>query len=323
MKPILSLLLILICLCAVTCRKTSKDSTSTTLLLIAATADRADIYPVLGFPGTTNQVSGDFPGLASEYTVTIGSTSAAGITLPGSGTLQFTMPALSGIVENTTVPIVIKRNGSELLNKTIRYRPAPTINLNVPNGYVRRVTANDTSSFFTFTVTGAGDHIFDIFGYLGTNLDLYYLTSPTTAPIAIATSGMTDAEFERVNLAAGTYFLQIKWVSGFDSSFRTNIANGEITPAATSNEVGTYLRCYDFMGAGTAANAAGGCATVNTDPQVPQTGRCTYPSNSGIATRHYYIRNSDGYGFDPGYAQTTCTQPGFDSPNPDKAIFQP
>lgn len=305
------------------------DATATALLALfaVASADQADIYPDLGFPGTLNQVSGEFPGSGSEYTVTIGGANAAGVSLLSATKLQFTMPGLSEFADNVTVPIVIKRNGETVLSKTIRYRPAPGIALNAPNAFNRKLNAADTSSFFTVVIGSSGNHIFNVFGYGAANLDLYYLSSPTATPVAIATSAMTDAEFERVNMTAGTYYLQVRRVSGFlDTFYRTNIANGEITPASTSNETDSFARCYDFAGSGTTANAAGGCAAINAAAigggSLQLSGRCTYPSSSGIATRHYYIHTGSGYGFDPFYAEQTCLQAGLGSINTDQAIFQ-
>lgn len=313
---------------AVACNDGGGDDNTTTLTLLAALAlseTPADFYPELGFPGTTTQINGEFSGSAASYAVAIQGTNATGVTLPNGTTLQFTMPALSDLTENTTVPIVVKKDGVEVLNKTIRYRPAPTIALNTPNAFNRRLSNLDTSSYFTFTVTGGGNHLINVFGYGFANLDLYYLASPTATPIALATSELSDAEFRRINLPAGTYYLQVKRVSGFlDTYYRTHIANGPFTPSSTSNELDTFMRCYDFGGAGAPANPAGGCASVNGPPVgVIATGKCTYPSSGGIATRHYYLRISDGYGFDPVYAEQTCTQPGFDSPNPDQAIWTP
>ncbi|XDD49190.1 hypothetical protein AB3N59_12280 [Leptospira sp. WS92.C1] len=53
-----------------------------------------------------------------------------------------------------------------------------------------------------------------------------------------------------------------------------------------------------------------------------RTVRCTFSTGSGITTRSYYLDVTIGYGFIPSYAEQTGLQPGFDSPNPDKAIFQ-
>ncbi|WP_241547930.1 hypothetical protein [Leptospira stimsonii] len=158
------------------------------------------------------------------------------------------------------------------------------------------------------------------FDYKGAKPDLYYCTSPTFASTMLATG--TDPEFEKINLAAGTYIVQIKFVSGaFATNFKTHIANGQITPTSTLNEIDSQRRCYDFMGTGTTATTSSGCNSVNAAYiATSRTGRCTFPSASGLTTRSYY--SIDGFGFDPGYAEQTCTQEGFDSPNPNKAIFQ-
>lgn len=305
------------------CAKDADDSGSRMVLALglAALAGRADIYPELGFPGTHNEVTGSFEGSISRYSVTVGGVAAVPISLPKAGTLQFTMPLVGGITENMNLPLIITRDGNEVFNKTIRYRPAPSIALNQPNGFVRGLGGVDQSSFFTLTVASAGPHLFNTFGYSGANVDLYYFSSPTGTPNLIANSGMHDAEFERINLTAGTYTVQVKWISGFDVGYRINIANGQVAPASTSNEAGSYARCYDFQGSGPIANLAAGCAALNATGYT-LTGRCTFPSASGITTRHYYVPDGGGPGFDPFYAETTCTQAGFGSSNEDKAIFQ-
>ncbi|AOP34667.1 hypothetical protein A0128_12875 [Leptospira tipperaryensis] len=307
------------------CKKggSGDDTTSfITLFAILNSENVADFYPELGIPGSMTTITGsDFSGSASQYAVTIKDTNATGINLVNSNTLTFTMPTLSGISENTTVPIVISKSGSNLISKTIRYRPAPVITLNQPNTLVGRVSSKDVSAFYTFTAPSTGDHIINVFGYQGANLDLYYYSSPTSVSTTLATGVGSDSEFEKVNLTAGTYIVQIKFVSGaLATNFKTHIANGAITPVSTSNEIDTQRRCYDFMGTGTTSNVANGCASVNAAEIANRTGRCTYPSSSGLTTRSYY--SIGGFGFDPFYAEQTCTQDGFDSPNPSKAIFQ-
>lgn len=308
------------------CKKGSSDDDTTSFLMlytILNSENTADIYPELGFPGSTTTITGgEFPGTASQYSVTINGTSASGVNLVNSNTLTFSMPTISGVSENTTVPIVITQSGANILSKTIRYRPAPVVALNQPNALIGRVSSKDVSSFYTFTTPSNGDLIVNIFGYQGANLDLYYYTSPTSASTSLATGTGSDSEFEKVNLAAGTYIVQIKLISGaLPTNFKTHIANGQITPTSTFNEIDSQRRCYDFMGTGTTAKVASGCNSVNAAYiATNRTGRCTYPSASGLTTRSYY--SIDGFGFDPGYAEQTCTQEGFDSPNPSKAIFQ-
>ncbi|EPG73703.1 hypothetical protein LEP1GSC058_4017 [Leptospira fainei serovar Hurstbridge str. BUT 6] len=323
----LLILFIPVLLLQFSCKKGGGSSDQNTLLfLLFYNASVADFNPVLGFPGTINTVTstGSFTGSSSTYTVTVDSVSATGVTVLDVNTLQFIMPSLSKYSENTTVNITVTGSGAVILSKTIRYRPAPPISLNVPNAFNRPISAQDPSSFFTVTIGSSVPHIFNVFGYLGTDLNLYYYSSPTSSATTIAASGMTDSEFERVNMTAGTYILQVKFVSGFNASYKTNIANGTITAATNSNEIDDYRRCYDYMATGTSQGT--GCADVNAAHLADRTGRCTFPTSQGIFTRSYYLFYSAQYGgmygFTASYAQTTCTQPGYDSPNPDKAIFE-
>ncbi|TGN01789.1 IPT/TIG domain-containing protein [Leptospira yasudae] len=308
------------------CKKGESDDPFTNLLLlytITSAESVADFYPDRGFPGSTTTITGDsFPGIAADYSITIGGTGATGIAIVDSKTLTFTMPTLASVSANTTVPIVVTRSGATLLSKTIRYRPAPVIALNQPNSLTGRVSSIDTSAFYTFTATTNTAHLFNVFGYAGSNLDLFYYSSPTSAATTIATGSSQTSEFDRATLTAGTYILQIKHISGLVANFKTNLTDGAVVPTSTSNEANTYRRCYDFLGSNPTANVANGCEATNppTAPNLTRTGRCSYPGESGIATRSYYI-SMDGYGFVTGYAQVTCLQPGYDSPNPDKAIF--
>ncbi|EQA45366.1 putative lipoprotein [Leptospira broomii serovar Hurstbridge str. 5399] len=303
------------------CKKGGGNSDQNMMLfLLLYNSPVADFNPVLGFPGTVNTVTstGSFTAASSNYAVSVDSVNAAGVTVLDVNTLQFIMPNLSQYSENTTVNITVRSQGAVVLSKTIRYRPTPAISLNVPNAFNRPISAQDPSSFFAVTIGSAVPHIFNVFGYPSTDLDLYYYSSPTSPATTIASSKMTDSEFERVNMTAGTYILQVKFVSGFNTFYKTNIANGTITAATNSNEIDDYRRCYDFMATGTSQGT--GCADVNAAHLADRTGRCTFPTSQGISTRSYYSFGL--YGFDPSYAQTTCTQPGYSSPNPDKAIFE-
>ncbi len=279
----------------------------------------ADIYFERGFPGTTNSISdGAFSGVAGDFTITVGGVTATGISLPGGNSLQFTMPTLSDITDNKNVVLTVTKSGATVFSKTIRYRPVPSLGFGAPNGTNRPISPNDKSVFFTVTVAGAGEHLFNVFGYGGANLDLYYYSSPVSAPTTIAEGTASNIEFKKVNIGApGTYYFQIKHVSGPRVWFKTNIADGEITPASTSNGIndGSFL-CYDRQSTGTASNAASGCTTVNGTGS--RSGRCTYVTGSGgINTRHYYIG-----GFSTNYAQDTCLIAGNGSENEAEAIFQ-
>ncbi|TGK28803.1 hypothetical protein EHQ12_06550 [Leptospira gomenensis] len=312
------------------CKKSGSDDETLTLFFLLTSLNSetiADIYPELGIPGSTTTVSGtDFTGVAADYTVTIDGTAATGIALVDSNTLTFTMPTLADVSENKTVPIVVNRSGSNVLSKTIRYRPAVPIALNQPNSLTGTVSSTDVSVFYTFTVANNTDHVFNVFGYNGADLNLYYYTSPVSTPTILAAGTATNAEFDKANLTVGTYILQVKLISGgpLATNFKTNLSDGAIVPALTSNFVDTQRLCYDILGSSSIANIAAGCETVNppADPNMTRTGRCTYPSENGLTTRSYY-RDTVGFGFSTPYAEATCTQPGLGSYNTDQAIFVP
>ncbi|WP_241547928.1 IPT/TIG domain-containing protein [Leptospira stimsonii] len=104
----------------------------------------ADFYPELGIPGSTTTITGsDFSGTTSQYSVTINGVSAAGINLLNFNTLTFQMNSLSGVSENSTVPITITKSGENIFSKTIRYSLSPVIALNEPNPLIGRVSSKD------------------------------------------------------------------------------------------------------------------------------------------------------------------------------------
>ncbi|MDV6236571.1 IPT/TIG domain-containing protein [Leptospira ellisii] len=312
------------------CKKGNSDDNTVPLffLLMSLNSETvADIYPDRGIPGSTTTITGsDFTGVAGDYTVTVGGANAAGIVLVDSNTLTFTMPTLADVVENKTVPIVIDRSGSNVLSKTIRYRPAVPIALNEPNSLTGRVSSTDASVFYTFVAVNNTNHVFNVFGYSGADLNLYYYTSPVSAPTTLAAGSATNAEFDKANLTAGTYILQVKLISGgpLATNFKTNLSDGAVVPTATTNIVDSQRLCYDTLGGNPVANIAAGCTTVNppANPNMTRTGRCTYPSENGLTTRSYYI-STDGYGFTTPYAEATCTQAGLGSYNTDQAIYVP
>lgn len=282
----------------------------------------ADIVFEKGFPGSNNTVTTtNFTGAAGDYTIAIGGETATGISLPGDGSLEFTMPAISGITENTTLPMVITKNGNPFLSKTVRYRPIIDIVLGAPNSYNRLISASDQNSYLRITLGSTGDVLFNIFGYFGANLNLYYYSSPTGPKTTIVENGKAGAQFKKANLVTGTYIIEVRYSSGlFPTSYRTNIANGQVQATSVSNQF-DYRRCYDTLGGGTVyVGATNDCAGLNDDPSITRTGRCTYPTDGGIVTRSYYTK--DGYGFDPWYAETTCTQPGYGSYNESEAIYE-
>ncbi|TGK08753.1 hypothetical protein EHO60_14335 [Leptospira fletcheri] len=308
---------------AMKCRHGNGGNDNQTLLaFLLLNSQIADFVFDLGFPGSQNTITGyTFSGIASDYTVTIGSVQATGITLVGSTGLQFVMPTISGISENTTVPIVVTQKGAVFISKTARYRPLVAITIGQPNGLIRPISPQDPSSFFSFNTSVTGDHLFNTFGYSATSLNFYYFTSPTSGPTTIVESNTSAAQFKKVTLSStGNYIFQVKYAGGLGTSFSTNIANGSIVPASTFNEINSQSLCYDFMGSGSAADVPDSCTTVNASNLPNRTGRCTYPTTGGINTRNYY--NISGFGFIGSYAQTTCTTPGYGSQNEGESIFQ-
>ncbi|TGN14498.1 IPT/TIG domain-containing protein [Leptospira ilyithenensis] len=315
----------------VSCKKDKDDSDpisnyllfETLVTVLNGNSSSADINPELGFPGTKTTITGEgFIGSASEYVVTVGSANATGINILSTTSLEFTMPELAGITDNSIVAVSIKKSGISLLSKTIRYRPVPVLAINEPNTFNRKITSSDPSVFFTFTIMTSGLHLFNSYGSAA-NLDFYFYTSPTSSATTIATGTATDTEFKRFSLTPGTYYLQVKFVSGSDSNFKMNIAsNSGVVPTSTSNSVNgtagvgaTYL-CYDSLGFGT-ANVPSSCDVINVADVANKTGKCTYPSASGITTRTYY-----GNGFQTSYAQFTCLTPGNGSQNESESIFK-
>ncbi len=282
----------------------------------------ADIIPDRGFPLSAVSLTGTFPGVAGEYAITVSGTAATGITIEGSGNLTFTMPEVEGIGDNRTVQLVVSRSGATVLSKTIRYRPAPILTLNEPNDHLRKLNTWDTKSFFKITSGTTGPHLFNVYGYGGNDLDIAYMTNPAAATVNVAQSAMQDAEFGKATISAGTFYVQITRNGGFgEMFFRMQAANSGMKAVSTSNEFASYRRCYDFSGPGTTLNLAASCETANAAFAANRTGRCSYPGTGGITTRSYY--DYQNYGFDQGYAETTCTQEGYDSPNPAHAIFIP
>ncbi|EPG67089.1 hypothetical protein [Leptospira wolffii] len=325
------------------CNKGGKDdSTGLILAYLFYEPPVADIVFDKGFPGSNNVVAGfDFPGVSGDYTVTINGTSATGISLPDSTSLQFTMPSLSGITGNTTVPMIIQKQGVDYIFKTVRYRPLLSITLGQPNAYYERISAGDNSVFFQFTAgthtvssqlgnvqtdfpaAGAnddsGNHIINAFGYNGANLNLSYLTS-ANASDTFAAAGGTSFVFKKVTLTSGnTYIVRVRHVGGIITYFKMNISNGQITASGTDNHVTdpAWILCYDFQGRGSVASG-NGCAIQNaSNPSGARVGRCTYPSEGGLTTRNYYA-----FGYSTYYAAQTCYVPGFGSYNHADAIFE-
>jgi hypothetical protein len=309
----------------------------------------ADIVFDRGFPGSTNTVTGDFAGLAGDYAVTVNGVAATGVSLPNAQTLQFTMPLIGGISENTTLGMVISKNGAAHVSKTARYRPLLTVSPGQPNGHFPRVNKFDDSVYFTFTagthtvsaVLGAvqadyaslaaqgyaqddaSAHIINIFGYNGASLELYSLANATAAFTTLSAAGIADLNFRKANFS-GNPIIRVKYASGKNSaggttfSFKINVAKGHITAATSSDYYyGTFglIGCYEFQGGGGGANAASFCATKN--PGMTRVGRCTYPSGGGITTRNYYST-----GFNQYSSIQTCMIPGNGSYNEKDSIAE-
>ncbi|TGK42441.1 hypothetical protein [Leptospira andrefontaineae] len=305
----------------------TKDNNNTDPLIYLVALNNlsvADIVFEKGFPGSDNILTtNNFTGVAGDYTITIGGESATGINLPGDGSLEFIMPTVSGITENTTLRMVVTKNGNPLLSKTVRYRPIIDFTLGTPNSYIRPTSAADQNSYFSITLGSTGDVLFNIFGYFGANLNLYYYSSPTGSKTTIIENGKTGAQFKKANLASGTYIIEVKYSNGIiPASYRTNIANGQIQATSVSNWVSSAL-CYEKLGGGnTYVGPAHDCNGLNSG-SMTRSGRCTYPSDQGITTRNYYISPpGGGPGFLTSYAEFTCTVPGNGSTNEADAIFE-
>ncbi|TGK02543.1 hypothetical protein EHQ53_13910 [Leptospira langatensis] len=283
----------------------------------------ADLYFTLGFPGSANTITDDnFTGTASDYSISIDGVAATGLAFNDPTTLQFTMPTLPGVNQNKNATMIVLQNGTPFMTKTVRYRSLVEIPIGQPHGYSNFISSSDISNFYSFTSSVSGDHLFNVFGYSFTNVDLYYLDNANSSPVAIAQSSASDTEFKKYNISStGQHIIEIRYVSGLRTKNVIQIADGIIAGVHTTNEIMTYYRCYDFMsGASTPSNH--NCFDQNNAvPDRTRTGRCTYPTSGGIVTRSYYI-DSTGFGFDVGYAEGTCTLPGFGSYNVEDAIFQ-
>ncbi|PJZ76967.1 hypothetical protein [Leptospira neocaledonica] len=306
------------------CKKDNSSTDPLMYLVVLNSLPVADIVFEKGFPGSDNAVTAtNFIGVAGDYTVTIGGESATGLNLPGDGSLEFIMPTVSGITENTTLPMVITKNGNPFLAKTVRYRPIIDITLGAPNSYGRLVSASDQNSYLKITLGSTGDVLFNIFGYLGANLNLYYYSNPTGSKTTIVENEKLGAQFKKTNLASGTYIIEVRYTGGtIPAIYRPNIANGQIQATSVLNWTSSAL-CYEKLGGGiTYVGPTQDCNGLNS-ASMTRTGRCTYPSDDGITTRNYYISPpGGGPGFTTSYAEFTCTVPGNGSYNEADAIFE-
>ncbi|TGL57665.1 hypothetical protein [Leptospira sarikeiensis] len=307
------------------CKKDDGQSLSDTLGLLAVmnSLPVADIVFPKGFPGSENTISGNFTGVSGDYTVLVNGVSATGIDLPGDGSLEFIMPTVPGVSENATFPMIVKKSGNTVLSKTVRYRPLIDVTLAVPNSLNRPISSADPSSFLSINVGSTGDVLFNMFGHIGVNVSLYYYATPTSPQTIIVENERSGAQFKKVNLASGTYIIEVKYADGFlPALYRTNITSGQIQATSVNNWTSSAL-CYERLGAGsTYVGASHDCNGLNS-ASMTRTGRCTYPGNEGITTRSYYISPpGGGPGFNTSYAEQTCTVPGNGSYNEADAIFE-
>ncbi|TGL88800.1 hypothetical protein EHQ68_09195 [Leptospira congkakensis] len=315
MKPIL---LISIFLCLFHCKK--KDSSNTDELLIGLyLLQPNDLILELGYPGSQNQIqNSELVGKNSGVTVKVGGVAATGVSAVGSDTIQFTMPTIPGIFENSAVDFAVERNGAVVYSTKVRYRPLLNWPINEPNGIFRPIDGRDNKSFYQITATTA-IHTFNTFGHDLADLDIYYFTSLNGTLIPFAEKRRTGAEFNRVSLNAGTVYVMVKHVDGLGGTFNLQVANSGVV--ASSSDKLTYSGwpfnlCYDTMGTGPATT--NNCLAQMAVYNPTRRGRCTYPGDKGLTTRNYYAEG--------GFAnQTTnqngCLFPGGGSYNEAEAIF--
>ncbi|MCE9599071.1 MAG: hypothetical protein K8S54_13995 [Spirochaetia bacterium] len=346
----MTILSLLLATCAK--KKSSDNSLIMSLLLLTALSQTcsasapADIVFERGFPGSNNTVAGfSFPGVGTDYTVTINGVSATGITLPNASSLEFTMPTLSGITtENTTVPMIISKGGSAYISKTVRYRPLLSVSLGQPNTHNPKIDQNDDSAYFIFTagthtvsaaVTNSStynygndtntSHILNAYGYSGATLNLHSLTSATAAFTTVASGNKGSSVFKKImQLTNGSqYIIRVQQVSGSCLNFKFAVAKGQIKGTDAVSEIDypafSSNLCYDTLGTSSTGNANDCFSKYNTVGKYSNSrnGRCTYPSDSGITTRNFY-----GPGYSTGYSAGACTQTGGGSSNEMDAIFE-
>lgn len=315
MKPVF---LITIFLCLFTCKK--KDSSNTDEILIGLfLLQPTDLILELGYPGSQNQIkNSDLVGKTSGITVKVGGVTATNVSAVSSDTIQFTMPAIPGVSENTAVDFVVEKDGASVYTTKVRYRPLLNWSINEPHAIYRPIDGRDNKSFFQITATTA-THVFNTFGHDLFDLDIYYFTSLNGTPIPFANKRRNGAEFNRVALNAGTVYVMVQHISGFGGSYNLQIANSGVAASSSAKLTysgWTFNLCYDSMGTGpiTANNCDAQMAVYN----PTRNGRCTYPGDQGLTTRNYYAEG--------GYAnQTTnqngCLNPGGGSSNEAEAIF--
>ncbi|MCW7468495.1 hypothetical protein [Leptospira kanakyensis] len=311
-----TILLITIISCFFNCKK--KDSSNTEELLLGLyLLQPTDLILELGYPGSQNQIQNEaLAGKISGVTVKVGGVTAAGVSAVNSDTIQFTMPTIPGITENTPVDFAIEKDGAAIFSTKVRYRPLLGWAINEPHGTFRYIDGRDNKNFFQITATTA-THVFNTFGHGGSDLDIYYFTSLNGTMIPFAEKRRNGAEFNRVALNAGTVYVMVKHISGFGGTYNLQVANAGVVASSSATLYTPASLCYDTMGTGP---ATGNNCAVLMDATVQagfaRTGRCTYPGDDGLTTRNYYQN-----GFGTAYAQNTCLNPGGGSSNEAESIF--
>lgn len=312
-KSILAVLIISLIGCV-----KKKEFSDTDLLLVALYLSQPKDYIFeLGYPGSYNTIqNSDLAGKTSGITVTVGGQTATGVSEVSSDSIQFVMPTIPNINENAAVDFVVQKNGESVLTTSVRYRPLVDWTINEPTATQRFIDGRDNKNFFKITATTAS-HVFNSFGHGASDLDISYFSSLNGTPIAFAEKRMNGAEFNKVALTAGTVYIQVKHISGFSTGYNLQIANAGVVATSSATLYNPPSLCYDTMGSGPATSTT--CpilmATVLGQGHT-RTGRCTYPSDSGLTTRNYY---SNGFG--TMYAQSTCLNPGGGSQNEAESIF--
>lgn len=309
MKPIL---LISLLFCLFGCKK--KNSSDTELILLSLfLLTPNDVILELGYPGSQNQLqNGDLSGKLSGITLKVG-----GITAVTSDTIQFTMPTIPGITENSSVDFVVEKNGGVVFSTKVQYRPLLSWTINEPHSTYRPIDSRDNKSFFQITATTA-THVFNSFGHDAFDLDLYYFTILNANPVSFAEKRRNGAEFNRVALNAGNVYIMVKHISGFSGSYNLQVANSGVVASSSAKLTYsgyTFNLCYDTMGTGPATG--NNCDAQMAVYSPTRSGRCTYPTDQGLTTRNYYLEG----GFDTAYAENTCLFPGGGSQNEAESIF--
>ncbi|TGL75670.1 hypothetical protein [Leptospira jelokensis] len=315
MKQFLTFVLII---CSFGCKK--KDSNDAELLLLALylTAPK-DIILEWGYPGSTNTLqNSDLVGKTSGITVTVGGQSATGVAEVSSDTIQFVMPTIPNVNENTAVEFLIKKNGETVFSNFVRYRPLVSWTINEPVSTSRFIDGRDNKNFFQITATTAS-HVFNTFGHTFSDLDISYFTSLNGTPIPFAEKRRDGAEFNKVSLNAGTVYVMVRHNSGWNATYHLHIANAGVVPTSSAKltyDGYPYNLCYDTMGTG--PTTANDCVAIMAVHSPTRSGRCTYPGDQGLTTRNYY---SGLGGFTTAYSQDTCLNPGGGSQNEAESIF--